>query len=68
VLHSVDILQEKISEKGNDIPIKDVLSPDMYKMSLEDMKDYGVEITPDMVEQLRKTEWAPDVFHEFDTP
>jgi uncharacterized protein YidB (DUF937 family) len=64
----VDILQEKISEKGNDIPIKDVLSPDMYKMSLEDMKDYGVEITPDMVEQLRKTEWAPDVFHEFDTP
>jgi hypothetical protein len=40
----------------------------MYKMSLEDMKDYGVEITPDMVEQLRKTEWAPDVFHEFDTP
>lgn len=64
----VDILQEKIAEKGNDIPIKDVLSPDMYKMSLEDMKDYGIEITPDMVEQLRKTEWAPDVFHEFDTP
>jgi uncharacterized protein YidB (DUF937 family) len=64
----VDILQKKVAEKGSDIPIKDVLSPDMYKMSLEEMKDYGVEITPDMIKQLRKTEWAPDVFHDFDTP
>jgi hypothetical protein len=64
----VDILQKRVAEKGSDIPIKDVLSPDMYKMSLEEMKDYGVEITPDIIKQLRKTEWAPDVFHDFDTP
>jgi len=62
----VDILHKKISEEGDNIPIKDILSPDMYKMSLEDMKDYGINITPKMVEQLKKTEWAPDVFHDFD--
>ena len=67
ILEGVDILQNAVQKNTENIPVLDWPMPEgMEKLHIDDLKDYGHELTPKQIEDLKNTEWGQDFFYGFD--
>jgi len=67
ILEGVDILQNAVLKNTENIPLLDWPMPEgMEKLHIDELKDYGHELTPKQIEDLKNTEWGQDFFYGFD--
>lgn len=67
VLEGAGILQKVVLQNAEKIPLSDWPMPDeMEKLHIKELKDYGHELTPEQIEDLKNTDWGQDFFYGFD--
>jgi len=73
IYKAFDIYDNAIYKAGDEIPFEthmQYFSRDQDKLNLSDLEDSGFEgeITPEVFEELKKQDWAQDIFNDFDPP
>jgi hypothetical protein len=67
IIEGVDILQNAVLKNTENIPLLDWPMPEgMEKLHINELKDYGHELTPAQLEELKKTDWGQDFFYGFE--
>jgi hypothetical protein len=73
IYRAFDIYDSAIYKAGDEIPFEthmQYFSQYQNKLNLADLEDSSFEgkITPEVLEELKKQDWAQDIFYDFDPP
>jgi len=73
IYRAFDIYDSAVYKAGDEIPFEthmQYFSKYQDKLNLSDLEDSGFEgeITPEVFEELKKQDWAQDIFNDFDPP